>query len=336
MASPETASDLGALVVGLGSIGVRHLENLRRLGCGRLGAFRSRQRALHKAVDLDDVAMHYDFGEALDGGYDLVVVANPTALHMEYARRAAEAGCSLYIDKPLSHTLEDTDDLLRVVNEKALVVTVGCQLRFHPNLMAVKGWLEAGLVGRPLGVQVDTGEYLPEWHPWEDYREGYAAREDLGGGVALTLIHEIDLLYWLLGPLQVVNAFGGRSGALELDVEDHLTATLLSREDVPVSLHMDYLQRPPCRRMKIVGSRGSIEWDYYTGLASVTVDGAVREESRVPESWDRNDLFLGIMSDFLDSVRAGRASRVPLEDGIETLRIALALKAGMGRSPVTG
>ena len=314
-------------MVGLGSIGLRHLENLRQLGCGRIGAFRSRHRPLFRPVDLDGVTVHYDFDQALEQGYDAAVICNPTSLHLEYARRAVASGCHLYVEKPVSNTLESTDELVRDVKRNGLVATVGCQFRFHPNLTAIKRWLDEELIGRVLGVHVDTGEYLPDWHSWEDYREGYAARDDLGGGVVLTFIHEIDYLYWLLGPLHPVNAFGGTSGLLDLAVEDHLTGMLLTDVGVPVTLHIDYLQRPPCRRMKIVGSRGTIEWDFYLGTANAVVDGKLKEESNVPEGWGRNDLFLAIMSDFLDAVRVGGAPRVPLQDGIETLRIALELKA---------
>ena len=327
MGSTELDAGFSALVVGLGSVGMRHLENLRRLGCGRIGVFRSRNGPLHRPLDLTDVAIHYEFDEALERGYDAAIICNPTSLHTEFASRAAASGCHLYVEKPISNTLENTDELVRNVKRHGLAATVGCQFRFHPNLTAIERWLEEEVIGRVLGVHVDTGEYLPAWHSWEDYRDGYAAREDLGGGVILTLIHEIDYLYWLLGPLHAVSAFGGTSGVLDLAVEDHLTGMLLTNTGVPVTLHIDYLQRPPCRRMKIVGSRGAIEWDYYLGTASAVLDGKLKEGSSVPEGWERNDMFLAIMSDFLDAVRAGRTPRVPLGDGIETLRIALELKA---------
>lgn len=327
MGSTELGGAFSALVVGLGSIGMRHLENLRRLGCGRIGVFRSRKAPLHRPLDLTDIAIHYEFDKALERGYDAAIICNPTSLHTEFASRAAAAGCHLYVEKPVSNTLDNTDELVRTVKRNGLVGAVGCQFRFHPNLTAIKRWLDEEVIGRVLSVHVDMGEYLPGWHPWEDYREGYAAREDLGGGVVLTLIHEIDYLDWLLGALKPVNAFGGTSGVLDLAVEDHLTGLLLSEADVPVTLHIDYLQRPPCRQMKIIGSCGTIEWDYYLETARAVVDGKPKEESSVPEGWERNDMFLAIMSDFLDAVRVGRVPRVPLEDGIETLRIALELKA---------
>ena len=315
-----------ALVVGLGSIGVRHLDNLRRLGCGHLGVLRTRKAPLHKPVELSGVTIYEDFEHALAQGYDAVVICNPTSMHLEYAQRAAEAGCHLYLEKPVSHTLDNTARLRDTVRKNGLTVMVGCQLRFHPNLTAVKRWLDSDAIGHVLSVQVDTGEYLPDWHPWEDYRASYASRPDLGGGVVLTFIHEIDFLSWLLGPLTPICSFGGISGSLELDVEDHVASMLVTSAGVPVMLRMDYLQRPPCRSLKIVGARGTMHWDYYAGIARLTVNGRVRGESHLPATWDRNDLFVAAMSDFLDSVCDHRTSRVPLEDGIETLCTALEIR----------
>jgi len=326
MAITKRHCNLRVLLVGLGSVGVRHLENLRKLGCGQIGVYRSRRRPLHKPLDLSQVAIYDDFGEALGAGYDAVVICNPTSLHMEYAQQSADAGCHIYVEKPLSNSLENTKQLLHTVRKNSLVAVVGCQFRFHPNLGAIKRWLGQTAIGRLLSIQVDVGEYLPDWHPWEDYRDSYAARDALGGGVILTLIHEIDYLYWLLGPLHPVCSFGGISGALDLDVEDYVTSMLFSQSAAPVVLHLDYLQRPACRRMKIIGSHGVIDWDYYQGAARLTVDGAPKEMATLPPGWERNHLFLAIMADFLDAICEGCTPRVPLDEGIETLRITLELK----------
>jgi predicted dehydrogenase len=318
---------MSALVVGLGSIGLRHLENLRALGVGRLGALRRRGGPLCRPVDLTGVTMHRELEEALAAGYDLVVVANPTALHLEVALPAARAGCHLYLDKPVSHELAGLDELAREVDGRGLAVQVGCQLRFDPTLEAVQGWLAEGRPGKPLTAVAQVGEWLPGWHPWEDYRQGYAARADLGGGVALTLIHEIDYLLWLLGPLRVLAATGGVSGELELGVEDHLAALLRSRPGVGVCLTMDFLQRPAVRSLRLACGQGRIDWDYHAGLAELWLEGKLAERAERPPEWQRNDLYLAAMADFLEAVAAGRQPRIPLAQGVDALETALAIKA---------
>jgi predicted dehydrogenase len=120
----------------------------------------------------------------------------------------------------VSDTLDGVDALVDTVERRGLVAAVGCQLRFHPCLLRLRALLAGGAVGRIVAVRVAVGEYLPGWHPYEDYRGGYAARRDLGGGVVLTLVHELDYVYWLFGLPRRLWAVGGHLSRLELDVED--------------------------------------------------------------------------------------------------------------------
>ena len=329
MTATEDYRQISALVVGLGSIGVRHLENLRALGVGRLGVLRRRGRPLHKEVDLAGVDLHGDLESALARGYDLVVVANPTALHLPVALAAARAGCHLYIDKPVSHTLEGLDELAGEVERQGLKVQVGCQLRFDPCLIQVRKWLAQGLIGRPVQALCQVGEWLPGWHPWEDYRQSYAARADQGGGVVLTTIHEIDYLHWLLGPLIPLAAAGGVSGALELDVEDHASILLGSDTGAAICLTMDYLQRPPVRELKIVGTEGTLTWDYLAGSARLFQEGRAVETTQLPPGWERNHMYLAITRDLLQAIQQERPPAIPLEQGIAVLKTALAVKQMM-------
>ncbi len=318
-----------ALVVGLGSIGTRHLNNLCRLGVSNLSVFRRRGLPPPSDVIDKDVRIFKDYDKALEDGPEIVVIANPTAYHVSLATKALEAGSHVYIEKLLSHTLEGMERLVELAECEDRVVTVGCQFRFHPNIEAVKQWIQKETVGRIFSVYVDTGEYLPLWHPWEDYQQSYAAQAELGGGVVLTLIHELDYLYWLLGSMEEVYATGGHLTPLEIDVEDTALISLWSKEKVPIQLRMDYWRQPPVRKMHIVGEKGQIFWDYYLGQATVVQNGSVIEKSILPENWERNDLFFAIMKNFLDAIRNRVSVRVSLTDGVEVLKIALAAKASL-------
>ncbi|MFH1060050.1 MAG: Gfo/Idh/MocA family oxidoreductase [Pseudomonadota bacterium] len=326
----KTIQELGALVIGLGSIGARHLANLRSLGLTRLGVLRAHGRGpLPPGADLTGAAVHTDLGEALAQGYDLAVIANPTHLHLDCALAAARAGCHVYMEKPLSDRLEDADALAGLVDAAGLKFQMGCQMRFHPGLVAVKGWLNGARVGRPLRAVVEVGQYLPDWQPWRDYRTSYAARADMGGGVVLTLIHELDYTRWLLGGLTPLAALGGRSGALDLSAEDHATCLLRGPGGAAVVIGLDYLQRPPCRRMKILGSHGVIAWDYFAGQAELIVDGEKAASAAPPAGWQANDMYLDLTRDLLRAIVEDRPTAVPLAEGLAALRLALALREGL-------
>ena len=182
------------LIAGLGSIGRRHLRNLQDMNIGEFVLLRS-QRATLPDDELVGIPTEQNLTEALQRHQpDAVVVSNPTAFHLDIAIPAAQAGCHLLLEKPISHTMERVPTLAKIVAQKNLKVLVGFQFRFHIGLQRIKELLDNGTIGAVTSIQAHWGEYLPAWHPWEDYRIGYAAREDLGGGVLLTLCHPCDPL----------------------------------------------------------------------------------------------------------------------------------------------
>lgn len=319
-----------ALVIGVGSVGTRHLVNLHALGVTHLSAYRTSRGPLPAAAPAS-VQVHHDLDQALAQGPDLAVVANPTALHVPTARKAIEAGCHLYLEKPVSHTLDGVGELAAAARAAHRLVAVGCQRRFHPALQAVKRWLDEGRIGAPLSAWIDAGEYLPDWHPDEDYRLGYAARADLGGGVVLTQIHDLDLVLWWFGEVDRVTAEGGHLTPLEIDVED--TAAILARcaSGLPVQLRMDYWRRPPVRRIQMCGEAGEIRADFHGGWAEIQSQGRSPERVTPPTEWTRNTMFLDAMADTLRAIEDGTAPEVSLDQGIEALRLARAVLSSMKR-----
>ena len=323
------------LIAGLGAIGQRHARNLRALyGDGlELLAFR-RHRLPHvvtESLERDGsrnvetelaITAFEDLDEALAARPEAVFVCTPSSQHLEIAQRAAEAGCHLFIEKPVSHTLDRLGRLRETVTSKALVVLVGCQWRYHPCVRWLHGVLQAGALGRLVGVEIDYREYLPDWHPYEDYRTSYAARAELGGGVVLTQIHDYDLTWWLFGPPRTVTATGGHLSALEIDVEDTVDARLEGGA-VPVRVRQTFAGRPPCRTITVTGESGSLTVDLLA--ARVTTDSGVAPAVSFAE-YQRNQMFMDEVRNFQACLAGREKPAVPLEDGIAVLRLAVAVK----------
>jgi predicted dehydrogenase len=322
------------MIAGLGSIGRRHLRNLNALGEQDIVLFRSGMSTLPDD-ELEGLATETNIETALAHKPDAVIVSNPTALHLDVAIPAAEAGCHLFIEKPISHNLERVDDLLAAVKRGGGKVLVGYQFRFHPGLQAVKRWLMEGRIGKPISAHAHWGEYLPDWHPWEDYRQSYAARRDLGGGVVLTLCHPFDYLRWLMGEVVSVAGWTGQIGELDLEVEDIAEAILEFASGAVGHVHLDYFQRPPAHRLEIIGTEGTIRWDNANGHASVYRSAEYKwESSLLPDGFDRNGLFMAEMKHFID-VASGDVDPVcPLDDGVRTLRVALAVLSSEKGDPI--
>ncbi len=310
-------------IVGLGSIGRRHLRNLLRLGQRDVILVRTFRSTLPDD-ELRPFPAVSSLEEALARGVDAVIVSNPTALHIPVALEAARAGVHLFLEKPIAHDWEGVETLRELVREKGLKVLVGFQFRFHPTLRQVKAWLEAGRIGRPLFLRAHWGEYLPDWHPWEDYRQSYAARKDLGGGVVRTLCHPLDYARFLLGDARVAWAYADHISDLDLqDVEDFGEIGLRFANGAVAAIHVDYFQRPPAHQLMVVGTEGTITWDYYQGLARWQRADGTTGEARVPEGWERNDMFLEEMAHFLEVLQGRAEPLCTLEDGIANLRLIL-------------
>jgi predicted dehydrogenase len=318
---------LRVLIAGCGSIGRRHLANLLSLTPAEVLAYRVRG---HEA---DDLARRFGVRnvESLEAGLalspDFVLVTNPTALHMEVALHVARAGRPLFIEKPLSHDNEGVDELRRLVRESRLVCFVGYNLRFHPGLRLLRRLLSEGRIGRPLWIRAEVGQHLPDWHPSEDYRQGYSARRSLGGGVTLDLSHELDYVLWLLGPVDRVQALLCRVGDLEIDTEDVAEILLSFASGALGSVHLDYLARSPLRGCRLVGTAGTLEWDYFANEVRLFEAATGSWTRHAQEGFERNQMYIDEMAHFLRCLRGEEPPEVDLEQAALVLRLVLEAQA---------
>lgn len=327
------------LIAGLGSIGRRHFRNLVALGERDLVLYRT-----HRATLPDDELAGYpvetDLVEALQKHRpQAVVVANPTALHLDVAIPSAEAGCAILLEKPIAEDLTQVNELCQAAQKSGSRILVGFQFRYHPTLNKARELILSGALGKILTAHAHWGEYLPNWHPWEDYRASYAAREDLGGGVIRTLTHPLDYLRYLLGEVESLQALQGHISPLELaGVEDVAEIGLKFASGAIGGLHVNYFQRPPVHRLEIIGTAGTLRWDnadgvlqFYRmsdafGVISAQPGDTLLEQYHLADGWERNHLFEAQTRHFLE-VASGQAAPIcTLEDGIRALELALAAR----------
>lgn len=332
------------LMIGLGSIGQRHLRNIKRvLGEeAEILAYRVRglQRTFSDTMQIrDKVSLEEEYHirsfasltEALLEKPELAFITNPTNMHIPCAIQCAKAGCHLFLEKPISDSLEGIDELQKAAQDAGIKIFVGYQNRFHPAICAVKEVLEAGSLGKILSVHSVVGERLTTMHTYEDYKETYMARKDMGGGVVTNqLVHEMDYLYYLFGKPVSVYALGGTIGNLGIDVEDNCDALFLMEngtERVAVNVHADFYQSPPSRFIKVIGEKGQIQADLINGTVTKTVSD-VTEHIAFTE-FVRNDMFIEELKLFLSCVKEGGKEAITLEDGIVSLKMAMAIKESM-------
>lgn len=321
------------LISGLGSIGHRHLKNLVALGQTDIVLHRTGKSTLPDD-ELAGYPIENDILQALGRwSPDAVIVCNPSAFHLDVAIPAAKAGCSILLEKPISHTIDRVDALRAAIEMGGGKILIGFQFRFHPGIRHIANLLNEGEIGKPTSARSHWGEFLPGWHPWEDYRKSYSARSDLGGGVLLTLCHPFDYMRWLFGEVCSVTAVAGKFGELDLSVEDTAVVVLSFRDKLLGLVDLDYNQQPPSHWFEITGTQGSIRWDNASGdVQWWTTQKQDWKSYSPPKGFERNTLFLDEMRHFIDVVQGKAEPLCTLEDGIQALKIVLAAKRSVSEA----
>ncbi|HUP93389.1 MAG TPA: Gfo/Idh/MocA family oxidoreductase, partial [Burkholderiales bacterium] len=205
------------LIVGYGSIGERHLKNLRTIVPGiELTVVMQRP-----SVSSERVSLTADLEQALASKPSFAVIASPSYLHADQLLALLGAGVPCYIEKPVAVTLDQVRRLRAALELPAPppITFAGCNLRFMPSLIKMKALLAQGAIGTPVRAHLQPWQWLPDWRPMREYTSGYSADAARGGGVMLDLIHEIDQARWLLGEFNQIAAVAAKASALAIDAE---------------------------------------------------------------------------------------------------------------------
>lgn len=320
------------LIVGFGSIGKRHFDNLRQIDDVEVSILTRRH------LDLHDTKVYSSIEETLHEHFDGVFITNETTLHIPTAIAFAERKYNLFIEKPLSHSLEDLDKLANLINMYNLKVMVGCNMRFHPVIRLTKDFIQEGKIGRIISARIEAGEYLPDWRPWLDYRNCYSAKKTGGGGVILDLIHELDYAYWFFGEASKIFSFSGKRSNLEIETEDTAEILIEFQNGTLCEVHLDYIQRCPGRNFKLIGTTGTIYADLITNeLKIFEVSRGDWETIDLNENFERNRMYIDEVTHFIDYIQ-GRIAEplIGWKDGVNVLKIVLAAKESSMGGEIVG
>ena len=237
---------MNILIVGLGSIGTTHINALKFLKIkANIYALRS-SKYVREESNIKNI---FDI-ESVDFKFDFVIVSNPTHLHYTYIKKFAKLGIPLFIEKPLVHSLQYIDELLKIINEKSLINYVACNLRFHPCIKFLKKELPLKKL-QINEVNVYCGSYLPDWRPGKNFREFYSVNPEMGGGVHLDLFHELDYVFWLFGYPKKSQSVLRNVSSLEIEAIDYANY-ILEYDGFTTSIILNYYRRNSKREIEIV------------------------------------------------------------------------------------
>jgi len=297
--------NLPILIVGFGSIGKRHYQNLKMLSFDNVSVFDNDPGAFGDT----DVKRLSEFDINQANNFQIVFICSPSNFHFEQAMIAAKAGCHLFIEKPVSSKLDGLEDLDAICQKKNLITMVGCNMRFNPCLVFIKKYLQEKKLGNVYSFNHHFGYYLPFWRPGQDYSKNYAAKKERGGGIILDDIHEFDLLFWLNDFKPVVKNYlvFSKISDLTIETEDQAAAIFLFEDNILGIVSCNYLEKSYSRGCKIIGQNGVLEWDFKENKVCLLSEKD-REVIFDGGELDINEMYLKELGYFLGCVGRGEGT----------------------------
>jgi predicted dehydrogenase len=312
------------LIVGLGSIGRRHLRLGRKI-------FPQAQIKVLRHQATDDVPKYSNgcfstIADAIDFAPQIAVISSPAPFHIGVAQSLADRGVNLLVEKPLATSMEGVVRLIATSKRRKIVLVTGYNLRFLPSLQKFRSLLKSGIIGNVFSVRCESGQFLPSWRPDSDYRHGVSANKDLGGGVLLELSHELDYLRWIFGEINWVRATLTRQSDLDINVEDsaHLTLGFEVTDQIQqlvASVNLDFIRHDSTRLCTVIGKSGSLRWNGLSGDVELFKQGSSGWNNVFSHEHNRDDSYIAEWGNFINSVYGDEIPLVTGEDGFKTLQI---------------
>lgn len=315
-----------AIVIGLGSIALRHRKNLKLLFPEIvIIAVPASGKILNQNIDfVDQIILNLE--EAVKEKVDIAIVASPATFHSVHTKLLLIAGIPSLVEKPVSSNLKDAQELIKIQHKTGTPICVGYCLRYMPSSIKMKNLLDQDIIGNIYNAFVSAGQYLPDWRSSKEYENSVSVKKNLGGGVLLELSHEIDYIQWLLGSMEVHYAQLRYSSELNLEVEELADMVLISDKGVVCNIHLDFLQKKVNRTCSLIGEKGRLEWNLISNKIELhTKEGNVCLFNEV--EWDTNKMYLKLLKDFLNLVAGRKNSSINLEQATKTLELVENIKS---------
>lgn len=333
---------MNILIVGLGSIGQRHLRNIKRL-YPKTNFFSYRRKFKTPFLDNFNNVKNFDLRSKYKLTYinslnnlkrytlDAAFICTPSSFHVDETIKIIDQNINVFVEKPLGSSLKNIVKLKKILRTKKIISMIGFQLRFCPLINNLKNIINSNKFGKLNQVIIHHGENINNFHKYESYKNMYAAKRKLGGGVVLSQIHEIDYFLYLFDNFKIlkVNKFSNKISNLKIDVEDTLLSIIKIKKknsEILCSINLNYYEIPQKRTITLIYDNQKIEADF--NKKKITYEN--EKKKRITNyNYKRNDLFIREVKYFISHVKKNKqiGKSLNLHNGIKTLKFALQLKS---------
>ena len=319
------------LVIGCGSIGQRHIQNLLKLGEKKISVYDSDIKLLKHVskkfkVEID-VKPNFNV--------DCTLICTPPNSHIKIAKKALMNKSHVFIEKPLSNNLTGIKFIKKLAEKNSLNIFVGYVFRFDSGLQKVKKIIDSGKIGNLISIDAYEGWYLPLWRPWQNYKKSYTGSEKLGGGIILDGSHELNYLLWLCGNVKQVFSYYSDIPSMKIKAEGIAEILLKFNSKVIGRIHLDFINPKYNRHCEIIGDKGSIRWSFENKTIEIQKSGQSKFNI-IKYGNDNNQIYLDEMKYLIQCLKGKKNELINIDDAEKTLRFSLAIKkSGQKSKPIS-
>lgn len=301
------------LIVGLGSIGRKHVDAILKID---IKACIYALRTIGTSDQYLNVVNINSIDE-LSFKIDFAIVSNISSAHESTIFLLIKLGCPLFIEKPVLNEVGNADKISSELFSKSIISYVACNLRFHPAILFIKDYLTT-ISPRINEVNIYCGSYLPDWRPNSDYTKSYSANKENGGGVHLDLVHELDYCTWLFGfPNSCQSLFQNKS-SLNINAIDS-ARYILGYSEFTIGVTLNYYRRNPVRTIEILTSEDTILVD----LINNKVISVIANQILFQRRFNMLDTYESQIRYFIDCIKSNVLPMNSFNNAVEVLKLAL-------------
>ncbi len=311
------------LIVGCGSIGQRHIDNLISLGQKNIKIYDT-DCVLAKKISKKFNVIRLETLEFKN--VNCTLICTPPNTHVNIAKKALSESSHVFIEKPLDNSLRGINNILKIAKKKSLNIFVGYVFRFDHGLQKIEKLLEQNIIGKIVSFDAYEGWYLPNWRSWQDHTKSYTGSKKLGGGIILDGSHELNYTLWLIGEIKQVFSYFNSVPSLKVKAEGIAEILLISKSNSIGRIHLDFINPKYNRHFEILGEKGSIRWNFTTKKIEIQKAGSTKFKT-IKYGIDNNQMYIDEMKYVISCILEKKKNNlITFNDAKRTLEISLAIK----------
>lgn len=269
------------LIIGLGSMGKRRIRNLYFHGQRQIIGYDIRPSRKREAKEKYGIEITDDLRKLSGKDFDVMIISTPPDCHGAYIRLALKLNKHFFVEHPTSS--DGYQEIFRNKNSH-LIKAPSCTLRFYRPIKLIKDFLKKGKIGKILVFQYHLGQYLPDWHLYEDYRQVYFSKKATGACREM-LPFELIWLNWLMeSTVADVTGFISKVSNLDMDADDVILANLKYKNGIVGNVIIDVISRKPFRTLRVLGSQGVLDWERFDSVIKLySAKSKITKIIKIPE-----------------------------------------------------